>query len=82
MTDESILLDLRGLKCPMPVLRARKAMRALAPGARVIVECTDPMAAIDIPHFAHQDGHVLEAQASENGVLTFRLRRGACRPSP
>ncbi len=77
MDEDAIVLDLRGLKCPMPVLRARRSLRALSPGARVIVECTDPMAAIDIPHFAHQDGHVLEGQSTQNGVLTFRLRRGA-----
>ena len=74
---EPTRLDLRGLKCPLPVLRARKALRAMAPGARLVVDCTDPMAAIDIPHFAHQDAHILEAQDKADGVLTFTLRRGA-----
>jgi tRNA 2-thiouridine synthesizing protein A len=70
-------LDLRGLKCPLPVLRARKALSRLPPGALLVVECTDPMAAIDIPHMAAQDGHGLERQSAEAGVLVFRIRKAA-----
>ena len=44
-------LDLRGLACPLPVLKARKALLGLAPGKRLLVEASDPLAAIDIPHF-------------------------------
>jgi tRNA 2-thiouridine synthesizing protein A len=62
------VLDLRGLKCPLPVLKARKAMRGLSAGDRLILECTDPMTAIDVPHFAGQEGHILEAQ-ERNGTL-------------
>ena len=71
------VLDARGLKCPLPVLRARKALAGLAPRALLVVECTDPMAAIDIPHFITQNGHSLEAQSAEAGVLVFRIRRAA-----
>ena len=53
-------LDLRGLKCPMPVLRTRKALRGLQPDARLEVLCTDPMAAIDIPHLLRQTGDALD----------------------
>lgn len=69
-------LDLRGLKCPLPVLHARRALQRCAPGERVEVACTDPMAVIDIPVMAKQDGHLLEAQEEEAGVFLFRLRAG------
>ena len=71
------ILDLRGLKCPMPVLRTRKALRAMAPGAQLEVLCTDPLAAIDIPHLLNQSGDRLEAQRAEAGVLHFVVRRVA-----
>ena len=78
MDDSSaVTLDLRGLKCPLPVLRARKALAGLAPRALLVVECTDPMAAIDIPHFVAQNGHSLEAQSADDGVLVFHIRRAA-----
>ena len=70
-------IDLRGLKCPLPVLRARKALQRLAPEALLVVECTDPMAAIDIPHFVAQNGHRLESQSEIAGVLTFGIRKTA-----
>jgi tRNA 2-thiouridine synthesizing protein A len=76
-TVEVTILDLRGLKCPMPALRTRKALRRMAPGAVLIVECTDPLAAIDIPHCVHEIGDELEAQSGADGVLRFRIRRSA-----
>lgn len=77
---DGIDLDLTGLKCPLPVLRARKALRALPPGSRLILTCTDPMAAIDIPNLLREDGHSLEASVRESGVLRFSILRGADRP--
>lgn len=68
-------LDLRGLKCPLPVLRTRKALRRLAPGASLTVLATDPLAAIDIPHCLREDGHLLESQESRHGALIFRIRK-------
>lgn len=76
MPDESTELDLRGLKCPLPALRTRKALRALAAGDEMIVLCTDPLAVIDIPHLLTQQGDILLAQAREGDVLTFRIRKG------
>jgi tRNA 2-thiouridine synthesizing protein A len=70
-------LDLRGLKCPMPVLRTRKILRRMAPGARLEVLCTDPLAAIDIPHLISQSGNLLEEQTEAAGVLRFVVRKGA-----
>jgi tRNA 2-thiouridine synthesizing protein A len=69
-------LDLRGLHCPLPALRTLKALRAMTPGATLIVECTDPMSAIDIPHCVSQNGDALEGQSAEGSVLRFRIRRG------
>ena len=74
---EPITLDLRGLKCPLPVLRARKELERMAPRALLVVECTDPMSAIDIPHFVVESGHSLEAQRADGGVLVFHIRRKA-----
>jgi tRNA 2-thiouridine synthesizing protein A len=68
-------LDLRGLKCPLPALRTRKALAALNPGERLAVRATDPMAAIDIPHLLRETGDVLEESAAEAGVLTFVVRK-------
>ncbi len=68
-------LDARGLACPLPVLKARKLLARMPPGARLIVEATDPMAAIDIPHLCQQDGHVLLASENDD-VLRFLIERG------
>jgi len=69
-------LDLRGLACPMPVLKTRKALQRLAPGDRLLVEATDPLAAIDIPHFVSQSGDRLVAEATEDGVYRCVIERG------
>jgi tRNA 2-thiouridine synthesizing protein A len=68
-------LYLQGLKCPLPVLRTRKALLAMKRGDIVTVECTDPLAGIDIPNLVQQTGDVLElSEQTENG-LTFRIRK-------
>jgi len=71
----STFLDLKGLKCPLPALKARKALKALPPGAELQVACTDPMAAIDIPNLIRETGDALLRQSQEDGVLTFVIRR-------
>lgn len=78
MTTEAAaeLLDLRGLKCPLPVLRAEKRLAELPPGAQLTVLATDPVARIDIPLYCRQHGH--DCRLVENGaVLRFELRKGA-----
>ena len=57
----------------LPVLHTRKALARAAGGTRIIVRCTDPMSAIDIPHLAHETGARLEEKKQAEGVLTFRL---------
>ncbi|MEP4768801.1 MAG: sulfurtransferase TusA family protein [Roseibium sp.] len=68
-------LDLIGLKCPLPVLKTRKAMSQLASGAELIVLTTDPMAEIDIPHFCQEHGHtLLETERTDTGHR-FHLKK-------
>ncbi len=55
-----IKLDLSGLRCPLPALKTRKALKTLTPGDRLEVRCTDPLAAIDIPHLVGVTGDRLE----------------------
>jgi tRNA 2-thiouridine synthesizing protein A len=68
-------VNLRGLKCPLPALRTRKALRAMASGDLLIVECTDPLTAIDIPTLINQTGDTLEATERTGKILTFRIRK-------
>jgi len=70
-----ITLDLRGLKCPLPALRTRKALATLRSGDIATVECTDPLASIDIPHLVTQCGDVIEQQRQQGDVLIFRIRK-------
>lgn len=71
----ALSLDLRGLKCPLPVLRLRKALESAEPGAAFLVSCTDPMAAIDIPHLVRETGDALESSEQRGDVLLFRVRK-------
>ncbi len=68
-------LDLRGLKCPLPVLRTRKALARLDPGARLVVSSTDPLSRIDIAHLIHETGDVLEQNRMDGGVFIFHILR-------
>ncbi len=68
-------LDVRGLRCPLPVLRARKAMRDVPPGGVLTVLATDPAAAIDFPFFCHQTGFELLSSRTEGELLTFEIRK-------
>jgi tRNA 2-thiouridine synthesizing protein A len=69
------ILNLRGLKCPLPALRTRKALRGLQSGDILVVECTDPLSAVDIPNLLNQTGDALEATSKEKKLLTFRIRK-------
>jgi tRNA 2-thiouridine synthesizing protein A len=69
-------LDAGGLKCPLPVLKARKALLALRPGQRLRVTATDPLAAIDLPHFCAEAGHRVIARENDDGALRFLIERG------
>lgn len=70
-----IVLDLSGLKCPLPVLKTRKALRGLNPGDQLQVICTDPLAAIDVPNLVRETGDILVNQAQNNAQTTFLIRK-------
>ena len=68
------MLDLRGLKCPLPAMLARKALARLSPGAALMVLADDPLAAVDIPHMCHGEGHAVDSVTSRDGYSEFALR--------
>lgn len=68
-------IDLKGLKCPLPAMRTRKMLKTLASGDLLIVECSDPLAAIDIPNLTRETGDVIEDTARVDGLLTFHIRK-------
>ncbi len=68
-------MNLRGLKCPLPALRVKKKLSGLASGDLIVAECTDPLAAIDIPNLLRQTGDTLEGKTEADGVMTFRIRK-------
>ena len=72
---ETIIMNLRGLKCPLPTLRVKKKLSGSASGDLIVAECTDPLAAIDIPNLLRQTGDTLEGTAEADGVMTFRIRK-------
>jgi tRNA 2-thiouridine synthesizing protein A len=68
-------MNLRGLKCPLPALRTRKALSGLKSGDLLVIECTDPLTTVDIPTLLNQTGDKLESQSMAKKVLTFRIRK-------
>ena len=68
-------LDATGLRCPLPVLRARKAMKAVAPGAVLEVLATDPGAVADFQSFCETTGNELISWAEAEGRFTFLIRK-------
>ena len=81
-----IRLDLTGLNCPLPALRTRKALKSLAPGDRLEVRCTDPLAAIDIPHLVGATGDRLEGVERGERDIVFLIEKSGpsstSRPPP
>ncbi|MBC6405253.1 MAG: sulfurtransferase TusA family protein [Rhodospirillales bacterium] len=68
-------LDARGLKCPLPVLKARKAMKALAAGETLEVLASDPSAPQDFRSFCETTGHRLRDSSEETGIYRFLLEK-------
>jgi len=68
-------VDLRGLKCPLPALRTRKLLAAMAVGDILEIECSDPLASVDIPHLVRETGDAIEAQRVQGRILIFRIRK-------
>jgi tRNA 2-thiouridine synthesizing protein A len=68
-------LDLRGLKCPLPALLAKKALARLAAGSVLCVLADDPMSVVDIPHMCHGEGHTVDGVSQRDGFHEFYLRK-------
>ena len=75
MTSDEILVDARGHRCPVPTLRLRRALESAPAGARVRLLADDPLARIDVPHFAAQAGAELLEQADLGGALSFLVAK-------
>lgn len=71
------LLDAKGLSCPLPVLRARKAMKQVGPGEVLEVLATDPGAVEDFKAFCEVTGHELVEWNEEAGIYSFHIRKAA-----
>ncbi len=71
------LLDVKGMNCPLPVLRANRALRSLAPGDKLRVLATDQASVADFRAFCRETGHTLVSLSEESGVYSFTIR---CRP--
>lgn len=73
MADQT--LDARGLNCPLPILRAKKALNALTSGQTLQVKATDPGSVLDFQSFAKQTGHRLLESHESNGEYSFLLQK-------
>lgn len=73
--DPEIDMDLTGLLCPLPVLKAQKRLRGMASGQVLRIVASDPMAAIDIPHFCKEQGHTLLSSGQNGTSHIFRIAR-------
>jgi tRNA 2-thiouridine synthesizing protein A len=74
---EDDVLDLRGLKCPLPALLAKKALAVAAPSSVLVVLADDPLAVLDIPHMCHAEGHGVDAVTKTADHHIFTLRPAA-----
>ena len=68
-------LDALGLLCPLPVLRAAKRLRAMAPGSTLRLIVDDPAAAVDVPHFCKEQGHELLNSEEQGGHQIYTIRK-------
>jgi tRNA 2-thiouridine synthesizing protein A len=73
----AVVLDAQGLLCPLPVLRARKAMKEVPAGGLLRVLATDPGAVKDFQHFCEATGSTLLESRESEGVFTFLIRKAA-----
>ncbi|PHQ71122.1 MAG: sulfurtransferase tusA [Sneathiella sp.] len=77
MPETMQLLDTSGLSCPLPVLKAKKALKALGEGDVLTVIATDPASYIDFEHYCHISGNALEKYSEQDGVFTYIIRKSA-----
>ena len=75
MTESNEFLDLKGLLCPLPVLKARKKLKSMAAGSVLRIEATDPASVIDVPHYCSESGNELLNQNEADGVYVYEIRK-------
>jgi tRNA 2-thiouridine synthesizing protein A len=68
-------LDLTGLRCPLPVLKTRKALKSLTAGDRLEVHCTDPLSVIDIPNLIRETGDYVEITERAEKLIVFMIEK-------
>ena len=68
-------LDLTGLKCPLPALKTRKALKSVKPGERLEVHCTDPLSVIDIPNLIRETGDKVEITDRSDSRIVFLIEK-------
>lgn len=76
MTDKTDTLDATGLLCPLPVLKARKRLKAMPEGSVLRMWADDPAAVVDVPHFCREAGHALIEQEDGEDRQLYVIRKG------
>ena len=69
------ILDLRGLKCPLPVLKTQKRMKSMNSGEVIVVNTTDPMADLDFTHYCKEHGHKILEKSDSKNYQTFKIQK-------
>ncbi|HEY5071882.1 MAG TPA: sulfurtransferase TusA family protein [Caulobacteraceae bacterium] len=73
--DQEILVDARGHRCPMPTLKLSRALRLAVPGALVRLLADDPLAKVDVPHFAAEAGVEILSQETRGATFNVLVRK-------
>ena len=73
----TVELDTKGLNCPMPIVKAKQAMKDMAPGETIRIEATDPGSVNDFASFCKMGGHELVENSEDGGVFTFVIKKAA-----
>ncbi|MBM86291.1 MAG: hypothetical protein CMM47_09750 [Rhodospirillaceae bacterium] len=76
MNEAETLVDASGLRCPLPVLKTRKAIKGLRAGDKIRVISTDPASPLDFKHFCNTGGHELEAIEKDDNQIILLIRKG------
>lgn len=76
MPTDEILVDARGHRCPVPTLRLRRALETAPAGTRVRLLADDPLARIDVPHFAAEAGAQVLESSQDGATLRFLVAKG------
>ncbi len=75
-----LIIDARGHRCPIPTLKLRKAVEAAPAGTRITLIADDPMARVDVPHFAASAGLTLVETRTEGAAVAFTVETSASAP--